>query len=627
MCGIVGFLNVKAYNPFLIDRFQKAIDFLWYRGPDYQDQYYYQKINLQLALGHTRLSIIDLSPDANQPMVSISGNSVITYNGEIYNYLQIRAELISSGGAFRTHSDTEVILNACEKWGIEKTLNKLDGMFAFAIWDHKLSKLVIARDRYGKKPLYYNLSSDLKSFVFSSDIRSVKTLVQEQLMIDYYALGYYLAELSTPEANSIWSNIKKLKPGHYAEIDTHNGSLYFSTKNYWRLEHTGNCTLKRPELIEEVDRLLTNSIKKRLVADVRVAALLSGGIDSSLVVAKMAEQSSETINTYTVGYKGHVLDESGFAQEVANKFNTNHTILFLDDFNPSGFDSLVCEFGEPFADSSMIPSYMICKQVSNYEKVVLGGDGGDEFFGGYDSYYKVYKLEKIKWLKGLQSIAKLTAKLYPSYRTRLISELLEKANQSSYELLNRGMGFSPQEIKEMVPFKEASQAINIEHSNIFLESSNPAKSELLRIMNASLRTRLVNDYLVKVDRASMYASIEMRSPFLDKELTDFTAQLTPKQLFYKGEPKSILKDLLKKQFPNEFVYRRKSGFAFTVRDFLKNEPRLESIILDSPIFKHWNLPILQQIIREHKTDIKDHSHRLYALYVLAIWANYENISA
>jgi asparagine synthase (glutamine-hydrolysing) len=621
MCGILGILNKNPNDAPNAEIFEKASSFLKYRGPDYKCTRQISTQFAEISLHHSRLSIIDLSEGGNQPMSSPSSRTIITFNGEIYNYLEIKNQLRKEGARFQSSSDTEVILSAYETWGIEKTLENLDGMFAFAIWDNLNGHLVIARDRFGKKPIYYHVSSNKKTAIFSSDIRSIQTLANASFTLDYHALGYYLAELATPEENSIWEEVKKLQPGHYAIMDVTSSKLNFVKKQYWHLNHTGNCTLSRAEIIEQTDVLIAAAVKKRLVADVRVAALLSGGIDSTLVVAKMADLMSDPVNTYTVGYAGHSFDESKYAKQVSQKFGTKHTELFLEPVSLDTLDDLIYEFGEPFADSSMIPTYLISKQISRFEKVVLGGDGGDEWFCGYDSYYKVYKLEQVKKFKQFYCAAKLLSHLYPSYRSRLLLELIERANQPNHRLLNREMGFNEIEISQLLGNDQATLALETEHKKIYNHSTNPSRKELLRIMNASLHTRLVNDYLVKVDRASMFASIEMRTPFLDKDLSLFASQLKPNQLYHRGEPKSILKDILKKSFDNDFINRKKMGFGIPIGDWFKTDfiIVINDVLSGNDYPVKFNTTYLKQFLNDSQSESSENTHKLWAVYVLLKW--------
>jgi len=358
--------------------------------------------------------------------------------------------------------------------------------------------------------------------------------------LDLHALGYYFAELSTPHEATIWKEIKKLKPGTYLKFESIGISLY---KAYWELHYTEDCRLSRGEIIEKTEFLLNESVKKRLVADVHLSALLSGGIDSSLVVAKMAENTPGRVKTYSVGFKEELFNELPYARQVVNRFNTDHTELILDPKNLTNINELILEYGEPFADSSMIPTYLMSKEISKNEKVVLGGDGGDELFAGYYSYYFTHKFDKVKRFGFTYPFAEILSKVYPTYRTEFLKKLLEHTKHPAYTLLDRSFGFTEDDLQRLYPNQVFVESLKNEHQYIWKEFSPNSSSDLINVLSASLKTRLLNDYLVKVDRASMYASLEMRSPFLDKDLAEFAATLKPEQLFYKTGTKSILKEI------------------------------------------------------------------------------------
>lgn len=623
MCGILGYLTFDTSKGGLFkEKIKNSIDYLKFRGPDNSEFKIFDQENFSFAFGHTRLSIIDLNEKANQPLISHSGKIIITFNGEIYNFIQVRKELLNLGVNFRTNSDTEVLVNAYEAWGIEKTLEKIDGMFAFGLYDFAAQKLFLCRDRFGKKPLYINKSNS--SIIFSSDIRSIKELSGQCFTFDKYSFSYYLSELSTPKTDSIFNEIKKVPAASYLEINLKQDRYFVKEKQYYNLHYTNSCSLSFSQILEKTDDLITKAVNKRLVADVRVAALLSGGIDSSLVVAKMAELSAEPVNTYTIGFKELAFDESIYARKVAEKFSTNHSEIILESNLISSIDPIIYEFGEPFGDSSMIPTYMVCKEVSKSEKVVLGGDGGDEFFGGYDSYYKAYKFDKVKKLRNFKVFAEILSKLAPSYRTRFLSELLTKANLPYHRLLNREMGFSQHDLEKLLPLNFQSNYTYIEHLKIYNSINQGLDSELLKVMNASIHTRLVNDYLVKVDRASMFASLEMRSPFLDKDLAEFAATLKPGQIFHQGEPKSILKKIARGYFDDDFVYRKKMGFGVPIIDWLLKDDKesFKEIILSNNQFVEFNKPFLEKLINQHLEGQANHSHRLWLIYVFNKWASF-----
>lgn len=618
MCGIVGGISFTGTFFPRKEELTAAADYLKFRGPDDAGEIFFDQASAKVSLAHRRLSIIDLSPNGHQPMMSSSGKSCIVFNGEIYNYKLLRNELQARRFSFRTQSDTEVILNSFECWGIEGALAKLDGMFAFALYDLEHEILILARDRFGKKPLYYYVRAG--QLAFSSDIRSFAEMKSIPRTIDLHALGYFFAELSTPYEHSIWQEVKKVRPGNYLQFGA---SGVVSYKSYWSERSTEQCRLGRQELIRRTDELLSAAVKKRLIADVRVGALLSGGIDSSLIVAKMAEHCTR-VKTYSVGFDESAFNELPYAKYVAELFDTDHTQIILQPNDLKEVDKLIAEFGEPFGDVSMIPTYMISKEISKSEKVVLGGDGGDELFAGYHSYYFTHKFDLLKQYGFFYPAARILQGIYSSYRTDLLVRILKQTKRSKFSLLDRNLGFDAIGLNQLADDDAFSSALGREHQRMWEMFAVGTRHDLINVMSASLKTRLLNDYLVKIDRATMYASLEMRSPFLDRDLYEFARTLTPKQLLYKSETKSVLKDLALKYFRSDFVFRSKMGFAVPIGEWFKGEllKNLQETVLDGrQSLVDLNYSHIEEVVKDHSTGVSDHTHKLWALYVFHIWAN------
>ncbi len=618
MCGIAGVITSGSHQILQEDNWRTFVEPLKYRGPDDNGVWHHQVGQTKVSLFHTRLSIIDLSAAGRQPLHSDSGNSSIVYNGEIYNYLTLRNELLERGFVFRTQSDTEVIVNAFECWGIQVALSKIDGMFAFALFSRKDNSLILARDRFGKKPLYYFIGDGY--LVFSSDIRSFSKIEGLSHTIDEHALGYFFSELSTPHEATIWKDIKKVLPASYLCFTNSGISEY---KDYWNLEYSEDNKLSIDEVCSKTEYLLSQAVKKRLVADVRVSALLSGGIDSSLIVAKMTEHSSTRVRTYSVGFNEFSFNELPYARQVANQFGTDHTELVITHQELGSINNLILEFGEPFADSSMIPTYLMAKEISKTEKVVLGGDGGDELFAGYESYHFARKFDLVKRFRAFYPMAKLLQRMCPSYQTNLLERLLSQARRPAYHLLDRNLGFTEGELPYLFSNELFFSALKSEHSFIWNKYSPRSSSDLINVMSASLKTRLLNDYLVKVDRASMYASLEMRSPFLDKDLAEFAATLNGDQLVGKTGNKAILKSVAEKYFPTGFVHREKQGFQIPIGDWFKGKLSpvlLETVLGGKQKLLDLNYTYIENILRQHIQGERDHSHRVWSLYVFHVWA-------
>ena len=617
MCGIAGVFNYSA-KKILPEQNRKAFaDPLKFRGPDDFGNWHYSNDRLEASLFHARLSIIDLNETGHQPMTTPDGNVVIVFNGEIYNYQQLKSELSGKGFSFNSTSDTEVLLQGYRCWGFETLLSKIDGMFAIVLFDKATEEVWMARDRFGKKPLYYY--ADEKSLIFSSDIRSFYKIPSLSLSLDVYSLGYFFAEQSTPRVDSIWKEIKKLKAAHC--LNFKNGKLLI--RPYWSLSFSVSNTLSWQDTLEHTETLLRESVKKRLVADVPVAAQLSGGIDSSLVVAMMAQVSSSPVRTYTVTFDDASLDESKYAQLVSKTFGTTHTELRLTQMDTSLIDNIIIECSEPFADASTLSTHLICKEISKSEKVVCGGDGGDELFGGYYINHFVNKLMSVRKFRSLEFLSKFASSIIPAYRLQFLTSLLKAANRPEYQLLNRNIAFSQSDLEKLSLPELAVNALNVEHKKIWQEFSSPELSLSKNTLASFLHTRLVNDYLVKVDRASMYASLEMRSPFLDKDLASFAATLPDDQLFKRSGPKSVLKGIAEKYFSKDFVHRHKMGFGAPVAGWLRGEfkTKFEEVVLGGkqsliPLNYLW----VKKLLDKHVAG-EDHSERLWTLYVFHVWAN------
>lgn len=617
MCGIAGGISFSGRFVLAEEHIRAVSADLRHRGPDAEGHLFERFGATAVAFAHTRLRIIDLSDLGNQPMRSLTGRSVIVFNGEIYNYRELRDELAGAGWQFRSQSDTEVVLNGFEAWGIEEVLRRVDGMFAFGLYHAPADTLYLARDPFGKKPCYYYRSPG-GEVVFSSDVRSFKT-IGINLHVDPHALGYFFQELSTPEEQTIWRQVKKLPPGSFLVASRNAATVV----RYWTFRYTSDNRMNRNEVIEVAEDCLLRAVKKRLVADVQVSALLSGGVDSSLVVAFMAKSAGSRIATYSVGFEEDTFDELPYARLVADRYSTNHHEFVMRASDVMDPEALVREYGEPFGDSSMLASYLIAKTVSRSEKVALGGDGGDELFGGYYEYYFCNKLERVKRLGAFRSVAGVLQHVCPSRRTRFLRELLIAAARPRHTLLDRNMGFSREQTAALLPtIPAAAAALDQEHARVWREYAAPYDHILTQTMSGSLHTRLVNDYLVKIDRASMYASIEMRCPFLDRDLATFAGTLTPAQLMAGARTKSVLKDLGRRHLPPVIVERPKSGFSVPVGKWFRGS--LGKVLTDVVLggrqqIVPMNYGFVERLIKRHQNGA-DHAHRLWALYVFHVWA-------
>ncbi len=618
MCGICGIISFNGPEPTKTS-LNTMLQFLQRRGPDFHSAWVAEGV----ALGHSRLSIVDLSPEGHQPMHSLSGRTVIVFNGEIYNFPGIKKELLDAGYKFRSNSDTEVLLNGYEHWGMEKLLGKIDGMFAFVLFDRFEKKAFIARDRLGKKPLYYY--NDGESLLFSSDIRSIYALKKDKLSMDFESLDYYFTELSVPQPKTIWKEIQQLSPATVLSIDLLKGEQHFS--EYWKLNIQKNYKISLGAAIEESTSLLNSAIEKRRISDVPIGCFLSGGIDSGLVTALLATQSSEKINTFTIGLSYEEMNEMPDARIVADRYNTNHHEIVLEADVLNTLPDLIEFCGEPFADSSLIPSHYVSKAIGSHVKVALSGDGGDELFGGYNEYGLAYR-----------SFA--FAKKYPNSHWRNIQVLIDKIagrlrgkkenagaysdylTRSGSRKLFREMGFLETSPLYNPAFKDSKSGFSSkllqEKWDLFSDNNLPDN-----LMASSLQTRLLNDYLVKVDRASMYNSLEVRSPFLDTDLLEFAFSLPPEHKFHGNVNKYILKQIAKKYIDVNIEKRTKRGFGIPVHEWLRKDMKnwAQNIIFDGLLKRNewFDTGFVEKIWKSHQEGTSNHVHQLWSLICFELW--------
>jgi asparagine synthase (glutamine-hydrolysing) len=615
MCGIAGFVffdEAQRVDDATLRNFSAC---LRYRGPDEEGYEISTTGQYQIAFAHKRLSIIDLSVTGRQPMKSVSGNSIIVFNGEIYNFQVVKAKLEAVGRKFRGTSDTEVILEAYEEWGIDKTLKEIEGMFAFCLFDYTAQKAFIARDRFGQKPLYYRVFGH--NIAFSSDVRSFEYYFND-LTLDEYALQYYFQELSTPIHNSIWNEVKKLLPGHVATFSKQG----YSVKKYWDFDYTQKIDISIEEAIAESDKILNQSVARQLIADVPVGTFLSGGVDSSLITALAARNYGKKLSTFSVGFKYESYNELPFANVVAEQYGTDHHQLIIEPNVIDIAEGLINEYGEPFADSSMIPSYYLCKFAAKHIKVILGGDGGDELFGGYRTYNQGKRMDEWYAKTYLRPILSIGSKLNLHPKFAYLHGVAKNDVSTIASALYRNMGFSNGDMKTLFG-KGFTYAMKKEYEKAIEDAQQVAPGIFDQLLYGSNKTRLVNDYIPKVDRASMYASLEVRSPFLDKDLVEFTSKLTYKQLLHNDTNKYLTKKVAEKYVPHHILYREKMGFGIPVGQWFKNElkQQLYDVVLgQKQTLVDINYGFVEQVIKEHMDNKANHSDKLWALYVFHVWA-------
>jgi len=569
MCGFVGYVvegpKLVKNSTMLTD----AIETIHHRGPDNTGVWISE--DGHAALAHKRLSILDLSERSNQPFQDALNHLVTVFNGEIYNYLALRDDLILLGHSFSTNSDTEVISKGFAEWGSD-IFCKLEGMFAIAIIDNKNNKIFLARDRAGEKPLFYSIKS--KTFSFASEIKPLLKLNFVNNDIDYESLHHLFNRGYSPASRSIYSEIAKLDAASYLEFNPTTGKCKID--KFWSIEnqlHQANKSPHRSDefLVSKLESLLEDAIDKQLNADVPVGMLLSGGLDSSLLVG-LAARNHSNLNTFNVAFKEHPsFDESSHAKLIANFFNCNHHEIEASSIHPSMFARLSEFYDEPMFDSSMLPTFLLSEAVSKYCKVAIGGDGGDELFGGYPHYSKLLRIRN-------QSLP------VPYFIRSVLSKSLQHLMPTGFkgkktlEFFGSDLDQGYPNIAEFYSTAEIGSIFNtknipLSHPNKLTASNNSLyiKDFIARATFHDFTNYLKEDILVKVDRASMAHSLEIRSPFLDKHIIEFAFLEVPSSnKVTTTHRKILLKKLAAKVLPKTFDYERKQGFSIPINSFLNN---------------------------------------------------------
>ena len=570
MCGIAGFCNFHGSVKMQEENLEKMKQRMLHRGPDAGGSYISE--DGKVALGHRRLSIVDLSEAGLQPMKSHSGRYVMVYNGEIYNYKKLSRKLLNEKKVdrFRGTSDSEVILEAFEAYGVEETIAQCKGMFAIALYDTKEQKLYLLRDRIGEKPLYYGFMGD--TFVFASDVACIAALDGFQNPIHKDVLGIYFIHGYIPAPYSIYENIYKLEPGCILEIKSPFNKYDIST--YWSIkevaqhgqEHLFKGTYE--EAVDELERLLKASIQDQMMADVPVGAFLSAGIDSSTVVALMQSLYPDKVKTFTIGMEDEKYNEAVYAKEIAAHLGTEHTELYITEEDARGvIPKIPFIFGEPFADSSQIPTYLVSRMTREHVTVSLSGDGGDELFCGYNSYASVDriwgKMKSVPYgIRKLASELVLHSPLSNKEIYRVKGTLLGARGAS--DLYRLSIEREPL-IKDITLSKKEIPYKYTEYDPGFLKETNH------NIMLMDMLMYHPDDILVKVDRTAMAVSLETRVPMLDKDVVEFAWTLPVEFERQNGVGKRILRDVLYRYVPKEMMERPKKGFSIPIQKWLKEK--------------------------------------------------------
>jgi len=622
MCGIAGFtcFSSAAGDNSLLERMGQVII---HRGPDAGGEY----LDENVGLCHRRLSIIDLSAAGNQPMHSSDGKLVIVFNGEIYNFQELRDELILEGYHFTSRTDTEVLLALYQRDG-EELVEKINGMFAFALWDREQRKLFMARDRLGKKPFYYYLCDD--GVVFGSELKSVLQVpwvpqsICPEAVYDFFAYQYI------PDPKSIFQDIYKLEPGHTLTV-TPDG---VQKKKYWDLSYLEQRDDNPSVVADELLEVIRKAVNQRMISDVPLGAFLSGGVDSSGVVGLMAEHSSSPVTTCSIGFDSKEFDEVEFAREIAKQFHTDHHEFTVKESVPDNLEKIAAYFDEPFADPSLVPTYFVSQLARRQVTVALAGDGGDEGFAGY-SKYAVDELEN-----RLRSAVPMWVKklLLPWFEKRLAgaqNRLLRKAHtlcstlvrDPAYGFYLTNSFFRQNIWDNIVADKFRLQLGSYHPSEITLQHyrTAPANDHLSRILYTDFKTYLPGDILVKVDRMSMANSLEVRAPLLDYEVVEFAARIPSAMKLNQGDKKHILKKAFGRLLSHETLYRKKMGFAVPLAEWLRTDLRAQ---VENWLFKssgglddYFNMEQVKLLWDEHLSGRQDYSSELWSMIMFQLWFN------
>jgi asparagine synthase (glutamine-hydrolysing) len=619
MCGIVGMFDTRGRRPIDRDLLARMNNVLAHRGPDDSGLH----IAPGIGLGHRRLSIIDLSPLGHQPLFNEDDSVCVTFNGEIYNYLELFERLKALGHGFRSRCDTEVLVHAWEEWK-EDCVQRFNGMFAFAIWDEPNETLFLARDRFGEKPLYYTLL-DNGQFLFGSELKAlllhpgVKRELDPCAVADYFSYGYI------PDPRTIYRNIYKLAPAH--TLTLRRGAPLPAQRQYWDVAfHTGEPR-DEAALCEELVERVKRAVGMRTMADVPLGAFLSGGVDSSTVVAMMSQLSTTPVNTCSIAFDDRSFDESEYAAAVAQRCHTNHfsRLVAVDDFDL--LDRLAGFYDEPFADSSALPTYRVCTLARERVTVALSGDGGDEVFAGYRRYYWHEKEQGIRSLVPLPLRRTVFGALgagYPKFdwapRVLRAKATLQNLARDTAEAYFNTICAVPEPVRSRLFSPEQRRLLQGYHSiDILRAHIDRAQTDdtLAQIQYADMKTYLPGDILTKVDRASMATALEVRVPLLDHELVQWAATI-PSSLKLRGaEGKYVLKKAMEPYLSPEILYRPKMGFAVPLKSWFRGplRDRAREIVTSGQLVESgmFDVAYLNTLVDQHQAGVSDHSSVIWSL--------------
>lgn len=619
MCGIAGefrFDRGEAKREGL----QKMVQALIHRGPDSEGFFF----DRYFGMGMRRLKIIDLEK-GDQPIFNEDGSLALVFNGEIYNFKDLREELLKKNHTFKTHSDTEVIIHSFEE-NKEDCLKSLQGMFAFALWDKRRKELFIARDRFGIKPLYY--AKTPQAVYFASEIKALLARLEISREIDFDSLGYYITLGYVPTPRTLFRSIRKLPPGHFLYVSENR----FQISRYWHLEERSTASFNEEECLEKLGYLLKQSVKSHLMSDVPLGVFLSGGTDSSALVALASELTSRPVKTFSIGFPGEpAYNELPFAREVAHRFGTEHHEYEVRPNAVEILPNLVRHLEEPLADPSVIPTYYLCEMARHEVTVALAGEGGDEIFAGYDRYYWNQWAEPYRRVPAFlrRKVLNPLAQLLPEGERRGTLNTLRRIKKfvktADFEMARRYSSWFA-----LVSDETADQILKTPlHGGVhglfrhYFEDSN-ANDPLRQMQYADIHTMLLDDLLLKGDKISMAHSLELRVPFLDHRLVEFAYNLPSSMKISRGEKKFLLKKLLCRHLPKVLVYAPKRGFEVPIGKWFRGHLRslIEELLSQSQVEKRgiFNpVAVQSEILKPHLDGRQDNGAALFSLAMFEDW--------
>ncbi|MFM7316382.1 MAG: asparagine synthase (glutamine-hydrolyzing) [bacterium] len=626
MCGIAGAISNSTVSD--ADNtaafVQRACGVMAHRGPD-ADGFWSDG---QAMLGHRRLAIIDLTAGGRQPMTNEDGTLWITFNGEIYNFQELRDELAKAGHSIKSQSDTEVILHAYEQWG-ERCVERFRGMFAFAIWDTRKKRLFAARDRVGKKPFFYHW--DGQTFRFASEIAAIVSDSGVSRRINPSAIDYYLTWGYIPAPMTPYADVHKLPPAHTLVFEASDSGWLVTTNKYWQLAYSPKSNLRFEDACEEIRLLLTEAVRLRMISDVPLGAFLSGGIDSSIIVGLMAGLSSRPVKTFSIGFRESRFNELDHARRIASRWGTEHHEFIVEPDAVGILPNLVRHYGEPYADSSAIPTYYVSKVTREHVTVALNGDGGDEGFLGYERYLANGIAEKLSRIPGSSIAVSLAGKLIPGSTDsknvmQRIKRFLKVASMPERDRYAHWIGYFGQADKNKLYKKGFSELVDSADSLHWYErlvKSEPGLSAIERANLADIQSYLPYDLLVKVDIASMACSLEARSPLLDHKVLEFGARLPVEFKLQGKKGKQILRQAFSDLLPPENVNRRKAGFGVPVGDWFRGpmQEMLRQVLgsKSATIRGYLAGDEIDRLLHEHVSNRQDHTFKVWNLLMLELW--------